>query len=181
MIRLLTIGVASLASLIGGVALIAMMGISMADATMRQFNQSIFGASEISEALMVICVACAVPISILSGKAVSIDLLTRQLPKRPRAVLAVLVGTVSVAMLVYYAYRNYLSAPEAAAFGEASLLLSIPYGPLYFCLAIGGALAALALIYEGVKGPVSLSSENINPHQVEAETAPAPAGARHDV
>ncbi len=164
--------------LIGGVSVVAMMGISMSDAVLRQFDLPVLGASELSEALMVVVVSCALPVSILSGKAISIDMLVKRMPKHAAQGVTVAGVIAAVAILGYFAYRNYLAGFEAEDFGEASVLLQIPYGPFYFAIGIGAALAALAVAFEAAFGsinssakapsaetnaPLNLTSETISP------------------
>ncbi len=151
-LRSSTSAISFLLVIIGGLSVVAMMGISMADAVLRLFERPILGANEISEALMVIAVSCALPVSILSGKAISIDMLTKRLFPALRKVVIFLGVMAAIGILSFYAYRSYLAGFEAADFGEVSLLLGIEYGPFYFCIAAGAALAALAVAYEAAFG-----------------------------
>jgi TRAP-type C4-dicarboxylate transport system permease small subunit len=54
----------------------------------------------------------------------------------------------AIAMLLILSWRLWLSSDSAAAFGEASLALGIPFGPFYILLAVGMLLYAVVLAAE---------------------------------
>ncbi len=140
---------------VGGLALAALLAITVADALLRSLlNRPILGGGDLVQVALVLVVASAVPLSIAAGRAIAIEMLVERLP----AVLARPVRRASAAICAvasgYLAWRCYVNAGEAALFGETTMLLQIPYGPFYGALALSFALSAL-LFASGVLRPGS--------------------------
>lgn len=137
--------------LAGGLLLFALMGLSVSDALLRSFfNKPIFGANDYAQILLSFCVAACFPLCILAGRLIAIDTLVLLMPSGIRTILdwcATIAGTV---ILAYVSWRAYSNALEAADFGEATLLLNLPFGPSYYAIAAGCGLSALLLLLERV-------------------------------
>lgn len=157
------------AGLVGGTAVLAMMVLTLGDAIMRAFGRPILGANEMTEALLLIVVAAAIPVSILSGKAIAIEGLVNLLPRR-LAWLIILVGTmVSGGLMAFLAYHSYLTAADARDFGERSAILHIPYDVLYIILSVGMACAAVAFLLHWFADPVAQGAES-DPNRTGSDT-----------
>ena len=147
------------AGLVGGTAVLALMVVTLGDAVMRGFGHPILGANEMTQALLLVVVAAAVPVSIVSGKAIAIEGLVNILPPRLSWVI-VLVGTlVSGGLMAFLAYHSYLTAADARDFGERSAILHIPFDVLYIILSVGMVGAALAFIVHWMMSLKGASSE----------------------
>lgn len=134
------------AGLVGGTAVLALMVVTLGDAVMRGFGNPILGANEMTQALLLVVVAAALPVSIVSGKAIAIEGLVDRLPPG-LSWLIILIGTlVSGALMAFLAYHSYLTAADARDFGERSAILHIPFDVLYIILSIGMVGAAMAFI-----------------------------------
>ncbi len=177
MIRTFSSFVAMILTLLGGLCVAAMMCVSLADALLRQFNRPILGASEMSEALMVVAICCALPLSVLSGKAVAIDILVKRLPGLVRTGVVWLAATASAAILAFFGYRSFIAGLEAEDFGEASLLLSIPFGPFYMAISAAAALTALAILYETGVGRARIAARPVPENAPKTSADGGPDGS----
>ena len=134
-------------TVIGCVALYAMMLLAVGDALLRSiFNAPIFGANDYSQVILSFCVAIAIPLCVVAGRAIAIDTLVARLPAGVQDGVGLLVNVLSAAMLFYLAWRCYLNGRDAARFGETTLLLHLPFGPSYYALAAGCALSGLLFL-----------------------------------
>jgi TRAP-type C4-dicarboxylate transport system permease small subunit len=129
----------------GGAAILALMLLSVTDALLRTFfNAPLFGAQEVARMMLAAAVAFGVPAGIVAGQSITIDIVAERLPPRIARPVEKLVLVLAAAIMVLVAWRCAVNGMAAARFGEATVLLSIPYGPFYYCLAAGFAAAALA-------------------------------------
>ena len=133
----------------GGLLVFSLMGLSVTDALLRSFfNKPIFGANDYAQILLSFVVSVSFPLCVLAGRLIAIDTLVLQLPQPMQSVLDRLVTILGAFMLGYLAWRAFSNALEAATFGESTMLLQLPYGPSYYAVAAGCALAALVLALE---------------------------------
>lgn len=130
--------------LCGGLAVLAMMAVAVTDAAARALGAPFLGGKEISEALLVVSVGAALPLSVLGGKALAIEGLVRALPRRLGLGFTLAGLLLSVACLGGLSAALYRAGFDARDFAETSALLEIPYFYLYLYLAVFGALTALA-------------------------------------
>jgi TRAP-type C4-dicarboxylate transport system permease small subunit len=138
--------------LIGGVAVAALMLLIVCDALMRSFlNRPIPGSNDFVQVILVIVVACSLPLCIAGGRAITIDLLIDLLPRAARTLLWRLTSVACAVPLAYLAWRCLVNAREATYFGETTMLMQIPFGPFYLALAIGLALSALQFIAGAIR------------------------------
>ncbi|MEM0946947.1 MAG: TRAP transporter small permease subunit [Pseudomonadota bacterium] len=134
------------AGLIGGAAVLALMLLTLADAVMRTLGRPILGANEITEVLLLVVVAAAIPISIVSGKAIAIEGPVARLPSRIAGVIVFLGMLLSAALMAFLAYHSFRTSADARDFGERSAILHIPHDVLYVALSVGAGSAALAFV-----------------------------------
>lgn len=133
-----------LLEILGGLGIAALMLLTVSDALMRTFlNRPVRGAGDMTQVILVLVVAVALPLCILAGRAVTIDVLLDRLPRRGASAFRRIAAVVSAAALGLVAWRCAVNAREAAAFGETTMLLQIPYGPFYAALAVAFALSAI--------------------------------------
>ncbi|SRR6056297_3327661 len=140
---------------VGGLALAALLAITVADALLRSLlNRPILGGGDLVQVALVLVVASALPLSIAAGRAIAIEMLVERLPPALETAVRRLSAAVCAIASGYLAWRCYVNAGEAALFGETTMLLQIPYGPFYGALALSFALSA-ALFASGVLRPGS--------------------------
>jgi TRAP-type C4-dicarboxylate transport system permease small subunit len=137
---------------LGGAALLALMFLSVTDALLRTFfNAPVFGAQEVARMVLAAVVAFGVPAGIVAGQSITIDIVSERLPPRIARPVEKFVLVLAAAIMSLVAWRCAVNGMAAAGFGEATVLLSIPYGPFYYCLAAGFAAAALASLAQARK------------------------------
>lgn len=132
---------------IGGVSFIALMTTSVSDAIMRGFGLPLIGAKEISEALLVTCIAIAIPVSVYRGKAISVDGIVVFFPDLLEQIFTAAGNLIGAALCALLSYQLIHAGADAGDFAEQSALLKIPHKPLYQILAIGFGLTAPAFLY----------------------------------
>ncbi len=134
---------AGLIEALGGLALIALAGLTVSDALLRSLlNRPILGAADIVQVLLVLVVAASLPLCVLAGRAIAIDSVVDRLPPRAAGPVRRLAHAVAAAALATLAWRCWINAGEAALFGETTMLRRIPYGPFYAALAVSAGLSA---------------------------------------
>jgi len=137
--------------LLGGLMLFMLMGLSVSDALLRSFfNRPIFGANDYAQILLSFCVAVCFPLCVLAGRLIAIDTLVQQLPAPLRNLLDWICTLAGSVILSYVSWRAYSNALEAAEFGEATLLLNLPFGPSYYAIAAGCGVSALLLLLDKI-------------------------------
>jgi TRAP-type C4-dicarboxylate transport system permease small subunit len=134
---------AGLVEILGGMALLVLMGLTVSDALLRSLaNRPILGASDLIQVLLALVVAASLPLCVLAGRAIAIESLLRALPRGLSGIVARLAHLIAAAALAVLAWRAWINAGEAAMFGETTMLRQIPYGPFYAALALSAALSA---------------------------------------
>ena len=135
----------------GALIVFALMGLSVSDALLRSFlTKPIFGANDYSQILLSFLVSISLPLCVLAGRLIAIDTLLLMAPAGLQKLLGWLISICGFVMLSYLAWRAFSNALEAELFGEATLLLQLPFGPSYYAVAIGCAISALMLLLERV-------------------------------
>jgi len=125
--------------LVASVLLFAMMLVTFVDVVGRYFfGHSLNGAYELTEVLLGLVVFAGLPIVTWRGEHVTVDLLTSRLPARPRITLARLTAAVTALVLAVLAWRLGSTAHDLLGYGDATVFLGIPLGP------VAGVMAALA-------------------------------------
>ncbi len=132
---------------VGGVLLIAMMGLTVCDVIGRYlFNAPITGASELTEILLCAVVFVGLGAVSLAEDHVTVDLLTEKMPASVLPLREALTGALSGVVLVVVAWRLWVYADQIGGYGGSTTNLSIPIAPLgYFCAIcafIGGVITA---------------------------------------
>lgn len=131
--------------LVAAVLLLVMMAVTFVDVIGRYlFNAPLPGAFELTEVLLALIVFVGLPIVTARREHVTVDLLTGKLPDGARAALAWLATLATGAVLALLAWRLALSSRDFSAYGDATVYLGIPLGPVAGIMAGLTALAALA-------------------------------------
>lgn len=142
-----------LAEVVGGLALIVLMLVTVSDALMRSlFNRPVMGGGDVIQVTLVVVVACAIPVCIAAGRAIAVEFFVRLLPPAGARALHRVVAALGAAALLYLAWRCFLNGREAEMFGETTMLLQIPFGPFYTALAVSFALSAALFLVEVWRG-----------------------------
>jgi len=141
------------AEIVGGVALLALMGLTVSDALLRTFaNRPILGGGDLVQVFLLVVVACSIPLCVASGRAIAIEIVVRLLPSLLRRTVERITSVISASILIYLAWRCHVNAGDAARFGETTMLLRIPFGPFYTVLALAFLLSAILFLVEALRG-----------------------------
>lgn len=132
-------GAADALKLIAAVLLLAMMLVTFVDVVGRYFfGHSLNGAYELTEVLLGLIVFAGLPIVTWRSEHVTVDLFTTRLPALPQLALARLAALVTALVLAALAWRLGVTARDLMGYGDATIFLGIPLGP------VAGAMAALS-------------------------------------
>lgn len=127
--------------------LVLMLAITTVDVVGRTFfNTPLMGAFEISEVAMALLIYAGLPLVCLDRGHVSVTLLTERLGPSGRRIQAVLVGVVGAAVLAALAWQLWVLAQRLFSYGDATMFLHIPMGPVAVAMATLSALSALLLL-----------------------------------
>ncbi|GGF07196.1 TRAP transporter small permease [Stappia taiwanensis] len=127
--------------------LLAMMIVTFVDVVGRYvFNAPLAGAYELTEVLLALVVFIGLPIVTFRREHVTVDLVTSRLPSVLRRGLAVLAGVVMLLVLAVLAWRLGLLAVDFTDYGDTTVNLKIPLGPVAAVMAVLAAMSALAAL-----------------------------------
>jgi len=133
----------------GGAMLLSLMGLTVVDVTLRYFfNAPLYGARDMAKLMLLVMVALSVAYSARTGGQVVIEFFSRRMGARLAAFSEAGARLAALAMLAVLSRQLWISGGQAAAFGETSMALEIPYGPFYRFLAFGMLLYAAVLVIE---------------------------------
>ena len=131
--------------------LILLMMITVIDVFLRYFfNSPITGTTEISQLMMIIIVFPALGWAAIDRAHIRVDLLIRQLPKRPSAVVNAITFLLALGVYFIITWRSFL---ESAVVNRQTSLIHLPFAPFYWLMSVSLAifcLAILALIIEEI-------------------------------
>lgn len=137
----LTLGV------IASVLLMAMMLITTVDVVGRYlFTQPLPGAFELSEIMLALIVFTALPLVCLHDEHVRVSIISDRLGPRGVAIQGVLTSLFGAGVLVLVAWRVYEHAMQLASYGDVTMFLRIPKGPIGVVLAACALIAALMMV-----------------------------------
>lgn len=127
--------------LVASVLLFAMMLVTFVDVVGRYlFASPLPGAFELTEVLLGLIVFAGLPIVTWRSEHVTVDLLTVRLPAPTRRLLVRVAALATALVLAMLAWRLSSTASDLLGYGDATVFLGIPLGP------VAGAMAALAAV-----------------------------------
>ena len=133
----------------GGVCLLAMMSLTACDVAMRYFLGSpIDGAFDLTEYMMVIVFAFALPYCTIKKDHVKVDILTERFPKKLRVLIDCFTTTISLILFSIMTWQSFLSSQTQYEDGIVSSVLQIPRYPFYGLLFFGYLCFAVILLAE---------------------------------
>ena len=138
-------GIRILLSATAGTLLMALMGLTVADVIGRYLlNSPVEGSSEVSELLLVSLVFLGLPAVCLDGGHVTVDLVTKSLPRwsdRPRLFIT---GLISAIVLAVVSVRLYAYGVQVSGYHLVTNSLRLAVAPVvWFCALFSGISAAI--------------------------------------
>ena len=138
----------SFMSMIAGIILIAMMGVTLADIVLRFVGRPIVGAYEIVAFLGVAVIALALPRASILKTHVYVDLLIDRLPTKSRKVLRVITRILVFSMFLTAAWHFILMGKSYIATKTVTMSLKVPFYPVVFALAASSIVQCLVSLCE---------------------------------
>lgn len=133
-----------LLQLVAALLLLVMMAVTFVDVIGRYvFNSPLPGAFELTEVLLALVVFVGLPIVTARREHVTVDLLTGRLPGRLRQGLARAALAVTAGVLAVFAWRLGLLGRDYSSYGDATVYLGIPLGPVAVVMAVLAGISAL--------------------------------------
>jgi len=135
--------------LVASLLLFAMMAVTFVDVVGRYFfGRALNGAYEVTEVLLALVVFAGLPLVTWRREHVTVDLLTSRLPALPRGLLARVAAVATATVLGLLAWRLGIMARDLSGYGDATVYLGIPLGPV---AAVMAALAAAGAVVAAVR------------------------------
>ncbi len=132
--------------IIGGVAITAMMALTVFDVVGRFFKYPIFGSIEIIGFLAAITVAAALPYTHKMEGHVGVELLVRLLPKKIQIGIKIITQTLTLFLFTLITWQMFLYARELDKTGEVSMNLGFPIHYLVYLIACGLVVFSVTII-----------------------------------
>jgi TRAP-type transport system small permease protein len=133
----------------GGVLIFVLMGIIVVDVTGRYvFNSPLYGSLDLSITFLVLIVASSIAYGGRTGAHVTADIFKTLLGPTFEWVNGILVKLFAGIITAIWCWRLIVTGRTAARLGESTLLLNIPFEPIYFALGAGVGLYSLVLFTE---------------------------------
>jgi TRAP-type C4-dicarboxylate transport system permease small subunit len=127
--------------------LMVMMLITVVDVVGRYaVKQPVPGAYELIELMLAVVIFMALPLVCLKDENITVTMLIEGFSTRVRQVHAGVVSLVCAGVLAVVAWRLYAHAAQLASYGDVTMFLRLPRGPIGYSMAALSALGAVALV-----------------------------------
>ncbi len=134
----------ALCGLLAGIALFAIMLLTLVDVTGRKFlDASVPGSLEVTELLLVVVIFAGLPLVSLRGEHVVFDSLDPLWPATWRRVQQALVDLACMGLLLGVAWVMWVKADNMAEYGDTTAQLLLPLGPFVHGMSVLCAVTAL--------------------------------------
>ena len=131
-----------------------MMTLTFVDVVARYvFNRPLRGAFEVTELLLVVLIFGGLPLVSLADEHVTMDFIDRLLGARGRDLWQRAVQVLCAALMFLLTWLVWIKANRIAAYGDATDVLRIVYGPFVYFMALMIALAGLIHLYKAFEWP----------------------------
>ncbi len=146
----------------GGVILMFLMLLTVADVTLRKFFEPIEGSQDISESGLIVVVFLSMAYSGWTGGHIAVDLIGGVIKGRALGILDVAVSAFCGIFFVVVAWQSTIQGLDALEFGDGFNVLPIPHHPFCFMIAFGSLVYAVVLLvmawrsargFPEIKGP----------------------------
>lgn len=140
--------------IIGGIALVIMMLLTVVDAVGRYLKYPIFGSIEIIGFLAAIVLTAALPYTYKLDGHVAVEIVTRLLPPKLQTFIEIIIRILSLALFSFISWQMFLYGQDLYRAGEVSMNLRFPLHYLAFLIAFGlliFSITILEAIFENIK------------------------------
>ncbi len=133
---------------IAGVALTAMMLLTVADVILRFFERPIVGTYEVVGLLGAVVIGFAIPQTSRVKGHVLMDFLTGRLPQAAQNVLCVVTRSLACVLFAIIGWNVWLLGDGYRQIGEVTLTIQLPLYPVAYGIAVCCFIECLVLIME---------------------------------
>lgn len=141
----LTVVVNRILIVLGGVAVLLLMGVATTNVVMRLFGGNLEGAYELVGFAGAVAVACALGATQRRKDHIVVDIISRSYPAPVARLVDCIQYLITLAFFAIIACQVFRHAMELRSNGEVSETLKIIYYPFVVCVAAGCAAMALNL------------------------------------
>ncbi len=132
--------------------LMVMMLLTFVDVVARYvWSRPVRGAFEATELLLLVLIFAGLPLVSFADEHALMDFIDRMLGARPQRLLERLVHVACAAMMFLLAWLMWRKADRIWAYGDATDVLRIAYGPFVYFVAVMIALAGVIHAYKVVE------------------------------
>lgn len=135
-------------SVIAGVLLVLMLGITLADVIMRLVARPLVGAYELVSLMGGALAGLAIPRAALKKAHVYVDLVVEKLPKPLQKCLKIITRSLVFCFFLFTAVYFVFMGNNFIVTKTTSMTLKVPFYPLAFCLAFSSLVQCLVSVYE---------------------------------
>jgi len=135
-------------SIIAGVLLVAMMGVTFADVVMRTFGRPVLGTYELVSLLGAAVAGLALPRASLLKAHVYVDFLIDKLPGAGQKTLRIITRILVFFMFFFAAWYFVIMAGRFIITETVTMTLKVPIYPVVYCLAASCIAQCLVSLYE---------------------------------
>jgi TRAP-type C4-dicarboxylate transport system permease small subunit len=129
-----------------------MMALTFVDVVARYvFNRPLRGAFEVTELLLLVLIFGGLPLVSHADEHVTMDFIDRLVSARTRALWQRVVQALCAGIMFFLTWLVWLKANRIAAYGDATDVLRILYGPFVYFMAVMIALAGVLHLYKVFK------------------------------
>ncbi|HVN98254.1 MAG TPA: TRAP transporter small permease [Syntrophorhabdaceae bacterium] len=136
---------------VGGVALVFIMLLTVADVILRRFGHPIVGTYEIVGLGGAVVIGFAIPITSWLRGHIFVDFFYQRFSPAGRAVFNITTRVFSLALFVLIGYNLFLYAGELYKSGEVTLTRQLPFYPVAYGLGVCCFIEFLVLIGDVLK------------------------------
>lgn len=133
---------------VAGIALTAMMFLTVADVVLRAFRRPIVGTYELVGLLGAVVIGFAIPQTSRMRGHVLMDFLTGKLSAGLQKVFQVLTRLLAIAIFFIIAWNLWILGSDFSRSGETTLTLQLPLYPVAYGIAICCFIECLVLLIE---------------------------------
>ena len=131
-----------------------MMCLTFVDVVARYvFNRPLRGAFEVTELLLVVLIFGGLPLVSHANEHVTMDFIDKLLGARGRDLWQRAVQVLCAALMFLLTWLVWIKADRISAYGDATDVLRILYGPFVYFMAVMIALAGLIHLYKALEWP----------------------------
>jgi TRAP-type C4-dicarboxylate transport system permease small subunit len=122
--------------LIGGVALVLMMLLTISDVILREFRRPVVGTYELVGYLAVIVLGFSIPYTTSVRSHVVVDFFTTKLPGKVQHLLLLITRCIGILLFILMGYDLLLMGGDYYRSGEVSPTLQVAFYPFIFAIGV---------------------------------------------